>query len=63
MAVQKGILCLYVIDGNKNVITGGNYRLDYKLMMLEATVSELSRSEAGTIDLSTEGEALFTPDE
>jgi len=53
----------FVIDGNKTVITGGNYRLDYKLMMLEATISELSKSEAGTIDLSVEGEALFTPAE
>ncbi len=61
--ISKANNAEFVIDGNKNVITGGNYRLDYKLMMLEATVSELSRSEAGTIDLSTEGEALFTPDE
>lgn len=53
----------FVIDGNKTVKTGGNYRLDYKLMMLEATISELAKSEAGTIDLSVEGEALFSPEE
>lgn len=53
----------FVIDGNKTVKTGGNYRLDYKLMMLEATISELSKSEAGTIDLSVEGQALFSPKE
>lgn len=53
----------FVIDGNKTVKTGGNYRLDYKLMMLEATISELAKSEAGTIDLSIEGEALFSPEE
>ena len=53
----------FVIDGNKKVITGGNYRLDYKLMMLEAAISELAKSEAGTIDLTNEGEALFTPEE
>ncbi|MBQ2896921.1 MAG: FtsQ-type POTRA domain-containing protein [Clostridia bacterium] len=53
----------FIIDGNKTVKTGGNYRLDYKLKMLEATVSELSRSEAGVIDLSVEGQALFTPEE
>lgn len=53
----------FVFDGNKTVKTGGNYRLDYKLMMLEATISELAKSEAGTIDLSVEGEALFSPEE
>lgn len=53
----------FVIDGNKTVKTGGNYRLDYKLMMLEATISELAKSEAGTIDLSVEGQALFSPEE
>ena len=53
----------FVIDGNKTVKTGGNYRLDYKLMMLEATISELAKSEAGIIDLSIEGEALFSPEE
>ena len=53
----------FVIDGNKTVKTGGNNRLDYKLMMLEATISELAKSEAGTIDLSIEGEALFSPEE
>ncbi len=51
----------FVFDGNKTVKTGGNYRLDYKLMMLEATIAELAKSEAGIIDLSVEGEALFSP--
>jgi len=53
----------FVIDGNKTVKTGGNYRLDYKLIMLESTIAELTKSEAGTIDLSIEGQALFTPSE
>lgn len=53
----------FIVDGNKNVITGGNYRLDYKLRMLETAVANILESEAGTIDLSNEGEALFTPEE
>lgn len=53
----------FVFDGNKTVKTGGNYRLDYKLMMLEATISELAKSEEGIIDLSIEGQALFSPTE
>ena len=51
----------FMFDGNKKVLMGENFRTDYKLMMLKATIEEIAPSEAGTIDLSKEGRALFTP--
>ena len=53
---------VFKFDGNKKIIMGENFRIDYKLMMLKATIEEIAPSEAGTIDLSKEGKALFTPD-
>ncbi len=51
----------FVIDGNKNVVLGEETRIDYKLKMLKAVIDELSPTEEGTIDLSKEGEALYSP--
>lgn len=51
----------FVFDGNKNVILGDGYRLDYKMMMLQAAIEDLAPSEKGTITLSVEGKAIFTP--
>ena len=53
----------FIFDGNKKIIMGKNFRTDYKLMMLKATIEEIAPSEKGTIDLSKEGKALFTPAE
>ena len=51
------------IDGSKDVLLGNVYRIEYKLAMLESAIASISPSEKGTIDLRTEGEALFTPSE
>ena len=51
----------FLIDGNKNVVLGEETRIDYKLKMLKAVVDELSPAEEGTIDLSKEGQALYSP--
>ncbi len=51
----------FVIDGNKNVVLGEETRLDYKLKMLKTVVDELSPTEEGVIDLSKEGQALYSP--
>ena len=53
----------FVFDGNKNVVIGDGYRLDYKLMMLQVSIAELAPSEEGTITLTVEGKAIFTPSE
>lgn len=53
----------FVFDQHKKVVVGDSYRLDYKLMMLKAAIEQLAPSEAGTIDLTIEGKAVFTPDE
>ena len=53
----------FTFDKNKEIITGGNFRIDYKLMMLKAVIEEIAPSEAGRIDLSVEGKALFSPSE
>ncbi len=53
----------FIFDGNKKIVMGKNFRTDYKLMMLKATIEEIAPSEKGTIDLSKEGKALFTPSE
>ena len=53
----------FVYDGNKTVVIGDGYRLDYKLMMLQVALDELAPSEKGTITLTVEGKAIFTPAE
>lgn len=53
----------FQFDQNKTVQVGDAYRLDYKLMMLQATIEELAPSEAGAIDLTIEGKAIFSPKE
>jgi cell division protein FtsQ len=52
-----------LIDGDKNVIVGDTYRIDYKLAMLESAIASLAPSDKGTLDISKEGEALFSPTE
>ncbi|MBQ7039329.1 MAG: FtsQ-type POTRA domain-containing protein [Clostridia bacterium] len=52
----------FMFDGNKKVVIGDGYRLDYKMMMLQATIEDLAPSEEGTITLTVEGKAIFTPD-
>ncbi len=54
---------ILTVDGSKNVLLGNIYRIEYKLAMLETAIASLAPSEKGTIDLRTEGEALFTPSE
>lgn len=53
----------FMFDGNKNVVIGDGYRLDYKLMMLQAAIEDLAPSEKGVITLTVEGKAIFTPSE
>lgn len=52
----------FSFDKNKRVVVGDGYRIDYKLMMLQAAIDELAPSEAGTIRLTVEGKAIFAPD-
>lgn len=53
----------FEFDNNKTVILGDGYRLDYKLMMLQAAIEDISPSEKGTINLTVEGKAIFSPEE
>ena len=53
----------FMFDGNKTVVIGDGYRLDYKLMMLQAAIEDLAPSEKGMITLTVEGKAIFTPAE
>ncbi len=52
----------FTFDKNKKVIVGDGYGIDYKIMMLQAAIDELAPSEAGTIRLTIEGKAIFSPD-
>ncbi|MBQ2966503.1 MAG: FtsQ-type POTRA domain-containing protein [Clostridia bacterium] len=52
-----------VLGGNKEIHFGDGYQLDYKMRMLQVAVEELGPSEAGTITLTVEGKAIFTPKE
>lgn len=52
-----------VLGGNKEVVFGDGYQLDYKMRMLQVAVEQLGSSEAGTITLTVEGKAIFTPKE
>ena len=54
---------IFMFDGNKKIIMGENYRTDYKLALLKSTIEELAPSEAGTIDLSSMGQVLSSPNE
>ncbi len=53
----------FEIDGTKTIILGDDANTEYKFKMLEAVVSELPPTQKGTIDLSVEGKALFSPTE
>jgi len=57
----KNISLLF--DNDKEVVFGDTYRMEYKLAMLESALASLAPSEKGTIDLTVEGQALFTPKE
>ena len=61
--VKNPYLLSFMFDGNKTVVIGDGYRLDYKFMMLQATIEDLAPSEKGTINLTVEGKAIFTPAE
>ncbi len=50
-----------VINGNKEVLFGDGYQLDYKMRMLRVAIEELAPSEKGTINLTVEGKAIFSP--
>ena len=52
-----------IFDNDKEVIFGNTYRMEYKIAMLESALASLAPSEKGTIDLTVEGQALFTPKE
>lgn len=51
----------FVIDGTKIIILGEDVNTEYKFKMLEKVIGELPPTQKGTIDLSVEGKALFTP--
>ena len=53
----------FEIDGTKTVVLGDDTNTEYKFKMLEAVISELPPTQKGTIDLSVEGKALFSPTE
>jgi hypothetical protein len=53
----------FVIDGTKTIVLGGEVNTEYKFKMLEKVIGELPPTQKGTIDLSVEGKALFTPSE
>lgn len=61
--VDKNGNITFVIDGGKSVILGEEKNIEYKLLLLEAAVNELPPTQRGTIDLSEEGKALFSPEE
>lgn len=51
----------FVIDGTKTVILGEETNVEYKFKMLEKVVAELPPTQKGTIDLSVESKALYSP--
>lgn len=51
------------MNRNKRVIFGDGYQLDYKMRLLQVAMDRLAPSEAGTITLTVEGEASFSPKE
>ena len=52
----------FVIDETKTVILGEEKNTEYKFKMLEKVIGELPPTQKGTIDLSVEGKALYSPD-
>lgn len=53
----------FVLDKTKNIIIGDDSNIEYKLKLLDSVINELPPGEKGTIDLSKEGQALYTPEE
>lgn len=61
--VDKQGKITFVIDNTKTVIIGEEKNIQYKLLLLESAINELPPTQKGTIDLSKEGQALFSPEE
>lgn len=51
----------FVIDGTKTVVLGEETNVEYKFKMLEKVIAELPPTQKGTIDLSVESKALYSP--
>ncbi len=61
--VDKNDEITFVIDGTKTIILGEKTNTEYKLILLEAAINELPPTQKGTINLTTEGQALYSPEE
>lgn len=61
--VDKNNKITFVIDNTKSVILGEETNIEYKLLLLESAINELPPTQRGTINLTTEGQALYTPEE
>lgn len=53
----------FVIDSTKTIILGEETNIEYKLLLLESAINELPPTQKGVIDLSNEGQALYSPEE
>ena len=51
----------FLYDGRFTVRLGANENVEYKFGMLQSAVSQLTASDAGTIDLSIDKRAHFSP--
>ena len=51
----------FTYDGRFTVRLGANENVEYKFGMLQSAVSQLTDSDAGTIDLSIDKRAHFSP--
>ena len=51
----------FTYDGRFTVRLGANENVEYKFGMLQSAVSQLTASDAGTIDLSIDKRAHFSP--
>lgn len=61
--VDKENKITFVIDKTKTVILGDEKNVEYKLLLLESAINELPPTQKGSIDLSNEGQALYSPEE
>ena len=61
--VDKENKITFVIDKTKTVILGDEKNIEYKLLLLESAINELPPTQKGSIDLSNEGQALYSPEE
>ena len=51
----------FAYDGRFTVRLGANENVEYKFGMLQSAVSQLTDSDTGTIDLSIDKRAHFSP--